>query len=103
LDLQEETVTGSFSIVQFSGVASFFIALVKLFGDNPTRLIKNGYKNVNSLLTFYEPLRPINTIDSLIKCSKRTAVVERKAKSSTSLRKRLSLGRTARNSSVTGS
>jgi len=41
---QEETVTGSFSIVQFSAVASFFISPVKLFGDNPTELIRKGYK-----------------------------------------------------------
>lgn len=41
---QEETVTGSFSIVQFSAIASFFMLTFKLFGDKPAELIRKGYK-----------------------------------------------------------
>jgi hypothetical protein len=47
LHSQEETVTGSFSIVQFSAVASFFMSPFKLFGDKPTNLIKKGYKKLS--------------------------------------------------------
>ena len=42
---QEETLTGSFSIVQFSAAASFFMLSFTLFGNKPAGLIKNGYNN----------------------------------------------------------
>ena len=43
---QEETVTDSFSIGQFSDSATFFNFSFKLFGDNPKQLIKKSYKKI---------------------------------------------------------
>jgi hypothetical protein len=45
LHSQEETLTDGFSIVHISAVASFFMLLFKLFGDNPVKLIRKGYIN----------------------------------------------------------
>lgn len=48
LDSQEETVTGSFSIVQISAVASFFMLPFTLFSDKTAKLIMNGYNKLAS-------------------------------------------------------
>lgn len=99
--------SGISSIVRFLRDASFCLTTFKLFCDNQKPLIRNGYNFRNTISpsgNYSKPLgRPINTSVWLIRFSSRTAVVERKAKSSTNLRKRLSLGRAARNSSVTDS